>query len=694
MQGSLQPVFLLSPRYRNEVAAAIESSGRPVVAARRMSDVEQRFIECGAEVAVVDGRGAAELGLQVLRVLAPSVEAMGGALIILLSRGDSSYLNEAYEAGATAFLISPFGATELGQVLRFAERYVRRVSLGQTRTKQRSGDMQADARIASWHIDLASRNVTISHSLGRMLQLPVQQRRSKLNAGWRALGYEGRKALRDAVRRMLDNGLATSFSHEVERGRRFHRLVHHLFIERDRNGEVTGLGATVEDLEQARAERRAATHFDQLTRLANASSFRKWVNARLVDTAPYDPAVIMILVAVSRFDEINAAYGRHVGDALLEAVGRRVNRLVEDDDDKTVIVSRLGGAEFAIALSGPVTLSEASFLAERVGASFDRPFLCQGHLVHLSCRMGIAVGEASVENADVVLRRASAALSVAKDQEPNSYQIYVGDAEVDAFQARAELESDLRRAMAEGEIVVHYQPQVDIASNRIIGVEALTRWNHPRLGILSAETLLSVAGRAEIFPLLSQHILEQTLTVVKSWPIALSHLRVSVNVAATELDDLDFPRKINERVVASGVDRGRITLEVTESGLIKNLEYTANMLADLRALGFRIAIDDFGTGYSSLAYLKALPLDFLKLDKRLVDDMVGSPRDKVVVSSVIEMARSLDLGVVAEGVEVEMQLSMLARAGCTTYQGFLCAPPLISSELIAFVTRWNTPHTS
>ena len=684
MQGRLQPIFLVSPRYRNEVAAAIESSGRPVIAARRARDAERRLAQSGATITVVDARGAAEPGIGIARALAGTVEATGGAMLVLLSRGDSRLLADAYDAGATHFLISPFGTAELGQAIRFAERHARRLNAGRNALTPPAGD------VAAWRHNIGAADVTLNPTLCRMMQLRDGQGRVALRGLWRAIGEDGRLAARDAVRRLLASGRATAFAHRLDREGRLYRLAHHMRLERDEDGHVTAISATVEDLEHASVERRASSHFDQLTRLANARAFSAWVGSRL-GRQEYDPAIIVILVAISRFDEINAAYGRNVGDALLEAAGRRLNRLVDDGDGEAALVARLGGAEFAIALGGPVTLPEASFLARRVGASFERPFLSEGHLVHLSCRMGLAVGEATIDSADGLLRRASAALAQAKDQEPNSLQVYIGDAEVDALKELATLESDLRRAIAGDEIVILFQPQVDIASGMITGVEALTRWLHPRLGTLSAETMLSVAERAEIFPTLSAHIWEKTLAVAVQWPKPLQGIRLSINVGAEELAAEDFARKFIERIDASGFEPTRITLEVTEGGLIENLERAANMLADFRARGIRIAIDDFGTGYSSLAYLKALPLDYLKLDRRLAEDMTGSARDRVVVSGVIEMARSLDLGVVAEGVETEEQLAVLARAGCTSYQGYLCSRPLAADELARFIAAWHAP---
>jgi len=684
--GRLKPIFLVSPRYRNEVAAAIESCGQPVVAARRARDAERRFAQSGASLAVVDARGALSSGLDVARAISGTVEVMGGALLILLSRGDADALTQAYEAGATHFLMSPFGVSELAQAIRFAERLVRRVAACQLDDLSRTEATVETTPLWRWQTGMAEIRVTPAFAV--LLAVGHDVERLRLHTLWRMLDAEGRLLARDALRRLLSSGRPTAFAHRITIGGRVSRFAHHLRLDRDDEGHVLGISATVEDLEAASVERRQSSNFDQLTRLANAGALRQWIDARLGGRSPYDPAVILLLIAIGRFDEINAAYGRNVGDALLQAIATRIGRMIDDDDGENALVARLGGAEFAIALDGPVTLNDAAFLAQRLGTSFERPFLCEGHLVHLTCRTGIAVGEASLPSGEILLRRASAALAQAKDQEPNSYQVYLGDAEGDALKERATLESDLYRAISEGDITILYQPQVDIGRQKIVGVEALARWQHPRLGVLSAETLLSVAERAEILAPLGEHILAKALESAARWPDTLRDVRLSVNLGAADLVADEFDTRLLQRVAASGFDGRRLTLEVTEGSLIENLERAASMLANFRSHGLRIAIDDFGTGYSSLAYLKALPLDYLKLDKHLAQDIVGSPRDRIVVGGVIEMARSLDLGVIAEGVETEEQLQMLARAGCTLYQGYLCAPALTLDELVPFVEGW------
>jgi EAL domain-containing protein (putative c-di-GMP-specific phosphodiesterase class I) len=249
------------------------------------------------------------------------------------------------------------------------------------------------------------------------------------------------------------------------------------------------------------------------------------------------------------------------------------------------------------------------------------------------------------------------------------------------------IDSDLRLALDRGEIQMLFQPQYAMADDRITGVEALARWRHPVHGEIGAGALFAVAERSDFMVPLSDHIHARALELAASWPESLSHLRVAINVTAADIAQPEFLDTILDQVDLSGVARSRVTLEITEGGLIENLDGAAQLLTQLRSAGLTVAIDDFGTGYSSLAYLKSLPLDYLKIDSTIARDIAGSQRDRIIVRAIIDMARSLGLNVVAEGVETEPQLALLARAGVDIYQGFLRSPPLESAALIALVER-------
>jgi len=284
------------------------------------------------------------------------------------------------------------------------------------------------------------------------------------------------------------------------------------------------------------------------------------------------------------------------------------------------------------------------------------------------------------------MRRASIALGDAQAGGGEGIRILSADTrsrQVDADQ----LETDLRLALDRGEIGIVFQPQYRVGRDIITGVEALARWNHPRHGPLSAGILFGTAERSDFMLPLSAHIQAEALRQAAAWPDTLSALRLSINVTAADIAQPRFMADFLGSVDQSGFPRSRLTVEITESGLIQDVSGAAALLMALRAEGLAVAIDDFGTGYSSLSYLKSLPLDYLKIDSGLAQDIAGSARDRIIVRGVIHMAKSLGLQVVAEGVETEQQLELLAREGCDYYQGFLRSAGISSDDLVALVLK-------
>lgn len=431
---------------------------------------------------------------------------------------------------------------------------------------------------------------------------------------------------------------------------------------------------------------------DELTGLATAGQTRKWLDAAISGGSDHDPAAVVLLVAPGRIGQINAAYGQPVADALLGAVAVRLARYTDPARGMVGtarLVGRLAGAEFAIALAGPVSLVDATRLAHRIVQAFDAPFVVEGRVIHLSCRVGIAAAGRDTADVDTLLRHASAALAQARLREPGAVEVFQPQQGGEPLAKLADLERDLRRAVEARELEILFQPQVEIATGRIAGVEALVRWRHPVLGELSAATLLEVAQSAEYAARVGAQIRRQALTEATAWPKELDALCLSLNVAATELDTNSFAAATIRMLAEAGFPAERLTLEITESDLIENLDNAAEILQGLRSRGISVALDDFGTGYSSLAYLKSLPLDALKVDKRLIDDLDGAPRDRVIVKGVVDMARGLGMRVVAEGVESEAQLRAVTAVRCDWYQGYLCAAPMPGAALIDFISDWQ-----
>src|SRR4051812_27238316 len=639
------PLFILSFRHRDELSRLAEGAGWQPIAARRADNVEARFVASGAAVAGIDARGAREEGLEAARAVADAVEANAAALLVLLSRNDAAALDIFHQNGATHFLVSPFTEPQLLHAIQFARRHAERVG-GDLRTVRRAGE---EAESASWRWQPGSRTVELSPALARQAGLGEEEgRRISLMDLLRKLDPAGRRAARDAIDRLLATGEATAFAHGEGSG----RIAHHV-----RRAE-SGIIGRAEPIQGSGGEPR-----DPLTGLQDGRAARSWIAAQLAGAPAGAPALIVLLLSVSRYDAINAAFGRATGDAVLQAAARRIERHV-GADSRPRLVARMAGAEFAVLLGAPATLGEGRFLAGQLVEAIGRPFASGDHVITIGCRAGIAAAEPGDDPASL-LRRASAALAEAGgDGSP----VRVLEEGAESATARGDrLEVDLRRALDQDEIEIRFQPQVSVTDGAIVGAEALARWKHPQYGELGALTLFGVAEGSDYLAQLSDHVQRKAITEAAAWPDSLGHLRLSVNITAADIVRPGFAAQFLALVADSGFAPDRLTVEVTESGLIEDLSSAADLLAELRGGGLRVAIDDFGTGYSSLAYLKALPLDYLKIDKRLCQDIAGSVRDRIVVRSVIDMARSLGLGVIAEGVETEEQLSLLAQEGCNLY---------------------------
>jgi len=527
------------------------------------------------------------------------------------------------------------------------------------------------------------------------------------SGGWRIVAADG---VEDAERRFLASGAAVALVDArgaIERGVAAARALGEaaaatgaallVLVDRagdDAIGQLFDAGAThyladpADPAEIVQALRFAARHAERIGAIRavpspagpdalSSAGARRWLERALGGAG--EP-VTVLLIALTRFDLVNATYGRSAGDALLAIAHRRIEDVAAELLGGGAIVARMSGAEFLLAARDPE--ARAGLAAERLVVELARPYAVAETPVVAGVRIGIAAAERD-DQAGSLLRRASQALAEAKASDSATIR-RIGGAGDEGLPIE-KLAIDLRHALDRDEIEVLFQPQVAIATGAIVGVEALARWDHGRLGTLGAETLFAAAERADLAIALSDRIQARALEAAARWPAALASLRLSINLTAADIARPGFADLFLDRVDTSGFPRSRLTVEITESGLIDDLAAAAGLLTILRGAGCRVAIDDFGTGYSSLAYLKALPLDYLKIDRHLAQDIAGTQRDRVVVRGVIEMARSLGLAVIAEGVETPEQLDLLAKEGCNYYQGFLCAEALSSDALTTLV---------
>ncbi|WP_394000215.1 putative bifunctional diguanylate cyclase/phosphodiesterase [Luteimonas sp. WGS1318] len=444
------------------------------------------------------------------------------------------------------------------------------------------------------------------------------------------------------------------------------------------SGDTSFAHVCMDDLRERRAAERRIhqlLQFDELTGLPNRQLLLERLDAML--QAGTQSAVLVL--ALDRFKRINDGLGTAVGDAVLRDVAQRVTSTVRNID----LVARRGDDEFVVVLAaGP---DDAPHLAHALLESIARPMHIDGHEIHVTCSIGLAMTPAEGERAETLLRRANAALHHAKRLGRNQINVYAG-APDDYDPERLALENALRQALRDEQLELHYQPQVDLAQGRIVGVEALLRWQHPTLGRIPPARFIPIAEETGLIVPIGDWVLRRAIEQAADWQRAgLPPVRVAVNLSARQLLQPDLARRIEQMLASAGLDPQLLGVEVTESMLIANFDQAVQHLEALRALGVEISLDDFGTGYSSLSYLRRLPVDLIKIDRSLVPDVTAPADDVSITRAIITMAHQLRMRVLAEGVECEGQAALLASHQCDQIQGYWCSAAVPAAALEAML---------
>lgn len=439
-------------------------------------------------------------------------------------------------------------------------------------------------------------------------------------------------------------------------------------------------------LQRKHAEERLhyLAHYDPLTELPNRRLFTDRLQQMLFEAQRNQRLVGVAFVDLDRFKTINDSLGHSIGDALLRAVGQRLARNLRAGDT----VARLAGDEFTLALSNMATFDHAARMAQKILDSFDLPFHVMGHELYTSVSLGMTLHPLDTSDIEGLLRNADIAMYRAKEGGGNAYEFYAPEMTAKA-QARLTLENGLRQAIEHDEFLLHYQPLVDLRSGRIVGAEALIRWQHPERGMIPPDEFITVAEETGSISRLGKWVLREACA--QPWLVARSIYetppRLSVNVSPIQFHGKDFIRSIEQVLKDSGTEPGQLNLEITETSLMTNAGMTIDAMHEVGALGVRFSVDDFGTGYSSLAYLKHLPISHVKIDRSFISDIPTDPNDMAIVKAVIAMAHSLGIQVIAEGVETRDQLEFLRAQNCDAAQGYYFSRPVPSDEFVQLLEQ-------
>ena len=433
--------------------------------------------------------------------------------------------------------------------------------------------------------------------------------------------------------------------------------------------DITALRSYQEQLEQR-------ANYDSLTGVANRVLLLERLSIALQFGVRYQRPVWVLFIGLDRFKAINETAGHAAGDAVLKSLATRLSVCAGITDT----VSRFGGDEFVVVLQEPQDEHAALRIVDAIRASIAQPISVGAASYFVGSSIGIATWPGDSRDAETLIMRADSAMHGAKANGSGNLQFYTPQMNQRAL-VRTHLESEMREALQGNQFVLHYQPQVDMRSGRIVGMEALIRWRHPERGQISPAEFIGLAEETGLIIPIGAWVISTACAQLKQWQrCGYENLRMAVNLSARQFNDDDLVASIASMLRAAEIDASQLQLELTESLVMADVERGIGVLRELRALGVSVAVDDFGTGYSSLAYLKRLPIDTLKIDRSFVSDITLNPDDAVIVASIISLAHSLRLHVVAEGVETQEQLAFLQASGCDELQGYFFCRPVAAAD--------------
>lgn len=500
----------------------------------------------------------------------------------------------------------------------------------------------------------------------------------------------------EGFRRLLRAPSTFALEHYITLPDGMYRCVHNNISSRaGADGRVVQMHGTLQDITERKAAEDKMHYlamYDALTGLPNRQLHHDQLE-RSVNRAQRDGSNLAVMfIDLDRFKRINDTLGHATGDLLLKEVASRLSGCLRASDyiacehgagenGPVDRVARLAGDEFTITLDTLRDPKDAARVAQRILAELARPFVLNGEEVVVTASVGIAIFPQDGQQAAMLLKNADAAMYQAKQLGKNTYQFFAGEMNAAAV-ARLKMESDLRHALERGELCLHYQPKIDVLSDRIAGVEALMRWQHPERGMVSPGQFIPVAEEAGLIVEMGEWVLEEACRQMKAWRDAgLPDIEMAINLASPSFRQPDLVARVAAALRQNGVEPSRLCLEATESILMRDADATLTTLRALRELGVKLSVDDFGTGYSSLSYLHRFPLHQLKIDRSFVNEVTVSSDDAAIVAAIVSLANTLKLEVVAEGVETLDQVHRLIDQGCRVMQGFYFSKPLPAQDL-------------
>ena len=676
--------------------AALEKAGFTVhdvedgeQAVRKVAEVNPDIILLDVEMPHMDGFSACAL-------IRKSPETVDTPIIMLTGREDAESIQTAYDSGATDFVSKPINWSLLGHRVRYIMR-ASRVSRGLrvSETKNRA----FVRAIPDSMLVVDKQGALLTHHRGKDGSPLLDERLSGKSSVYDALPKTLADLWRHQVSEVIRSGSPQYNENKYNaNGATYFYETRMVPFTPD---SVLIILRDVSEQKRADAKVRRLAFYDTLTGLPNRQSFLIQVAEAIRAAEENDGRLGILYIDLDNFKRINDSLGHSVGDALLRALSKRLEACIRKDDyvatsgrgDTHLQIARLGGDEFTILLRDLENADEASTVGERVMAALSEPVHHLGQQFVITPSIGIATYPEDGTDIDSLVKNADTAMYHAKSAGRNRISLFSGTMSVRSLEY-LDLEDALRYAIDEGDFELHYQPKLEIASQRVCGVEALLRWSHPDRGPISPAKFIPIAEESGLILPLSDWVLQTACDQLKAWQGGpLDSLRVAINLSAQQFYKGDVDKQIIHALDERNVATDRLELELTEGTLMRDVEDTIRRIQSLKSAGFKIAVDDFGTGYSSLSYLKRFPIDALKIDRSFVMEIDSLGDNDSICKAIIALAHGLGMKVIAEGVETEEQIQHLHFLDCEEIQGYYFARPMPAAELEKFLEAYELKVT-
>jgi diguanylate cyclase (GGDEF)-like protein/PAS domain S-box-containing protein len=638
-------------------------------------------------------------GFSVCRELRKIEDFKNIPVIMLTSLDDVKSIGSAYEAGATDFIIKPINWHILVQRVNYVLRASEAFSALRT-SQSRLEHAQRIAHLGHWEWDIERDIIHGSDEAYRIFGIePGTTLNSPSIAN--AIPADDVDRITSGMRQLIKHGISLSLEHRVQRANGEFRVVQQQaeifsFIGK----RVRQIIGTVRDItveKQTEEHIRRLAFFDSLTGLPNRRMFQERLTSALVLAERKEKQIAVLFLDLDRFKRINDTLGHSIGDAFLAEIAARLKALMrrsdtvatnsEDRDED--LIARLGGDEFTVLLTDFKHTLDAAKVAQRIQGEIQKPVVINGREVTSGVSIGIALYPEDGRDVDTIIKNADTAMFHAKSSGRGRYQYYSAEMNASAM-AKLALENDLRHAVTRGEFLLHYQPKLDLATNRIVSVEALVRWQHPQRGLVAPGEFIGLAEETGVIVELGAMVIEQACLQFKRWQATGIELEsIAVNLSPVQFRRNDLVEHIAKILEATGVPPNRLELEITEGVVMHNEEKSIETMKHLKSLGISLSMDDFGVGYSSLSHLTRFPIDRLKIDRSFISDIPQNVEKAAVVRAIVAMAHSLNLITVAEGVETEEQERFMKAVGCDQFQGYFLSPPVPAPQLELLIEKFN-----